>query len=45
LGDVIARKQDALAAYQARLQLQFSGLDALLKQLQTQSDFLTRQLR
>lgn len=40
LGDDIARKEEALAAYEARLRAQYAALDALLSQLQGQLAFL-----
>ncbi|GKS59171.1 flagellar hook-associated protein 2 [Nitrospira sp.] len=36
----IQRKEDALSAYEARLRAQYASLDGLLRQLQSQSDFL-----
>lgn len=38
--DDIQRKEDTLTAYEARLRAQFSSLDGLLRQLQTQSNYL-----
>ncbi len=43
LGDEIARKQDSVNQYQDRLKLQYAALDALLRQLQSQSGFLQSQ--
>ncbi|MBS0151733.1 MAG: flagellar filament capping protein FliD [Nitrospira sp.] len=43
LGDDIARKQDSLGEYEQRLRSQFAALDGLLRQLQSQSSFLTSQ--
>lgn len=40
----ITRKEDALAAQEERLRLQFAALDALLRQLQGQSNFLQTRL-
>ena len=40
MADSIQRKEDELAAYEARLRLQYAGLDRLLRQLQSQADFL-----
>lgn len=40
LADDIQRKEDALSAYEARLRVQFASLDGLLRQLQSQGDFL-----
>lgn len=40
LGDQIRQKQDALSAYQERLQLQYAQLDGLLRQMQGQMDYL-----
>lgn len=36
----IQRKQDALSAYEARLRTQFASLDRLLREMQSQGDFL-----
>jgi flagellar hook-associated protein 2 len=41
LADDIARKQDALALYEERLKRQYAALDSLLRQLASQSSFLT----
>lgn len=43
LGDDIARKQDSVSRYEARLRSQFAALDGLLRQLQSQSGFLQSQ--
>lgn len=43
LGDDIARKQDSVGQYEQRLRSQFSALDGLLRQLQSQGSFLTSQ--
>ncbi len=43
LGDEITRKQDSVNQYQDRLKLQYAALDALLRQLQSQSGFLQSQ--
>ncbi len=40
LSDDIQRKEDALSAYEARLRVQFAALDGLLRQLQSQGDYL-----
>ncbi|MGH7233258.1 MAG: flagellar filament capping protein FliD [Nitrospiraceae bacterium] len=44
LTDQIARKEDALSAYEERLRLQFAALDGLLRQMQGQLDFLRSRL-
>lgn len=41
----IARKEDAVAAYEARLRAQYAALDALLSQLQGQMAFLSSRTR
>lgn len=38
--DDIQRKEDSLSAYEARLKTQFASLDGLLRQMQTQSNYL-----
>ncbi|MFO0775933.1 MAG: flagellar filament capping protein FliD [Nitrospiraceae bacterium] len=38
--DDIQRKEDTLTAYEARLRAQFASLDGLLRQMQTQSNYL-----
>ncbi|MBI5672622.1 MAG: flagellar filament capping protein FliD [Nitrospirae bacterium] len=38
--DEIARKEDLIAQYEARLRLQYAALDGLLGQLQSQISFL-----
>ncbi len=38
--DDIQRKEDALSAYEVRLRAQFASLDGLLRQMQSQGDFL-----
>lgn len=43
IGDDIARKQDSVSRYEERLRSQFSALDGLLRQLQSQSGFLQAQ--
>ena len=43
VGDDIARQEDSLAQYEERLKRQFSALDGLLRQLQSQSGFLQAQ--
>lgn len=40
MADSIQRKEDEVAAYEARLRLQYANLDGLLRQLQSQADFL-----
>jgi flagellar hook-associated protein 2 len=42
LTGTITQKQQQLSAYQERLQLQFASLDALVRQIQTQSGFLNK---
>lgn len=41
LTDEIAKREDALALYEERLKRQYAALDALLRQLSSQSSFLT----
>lgn len=44
LADQIQRKEDALTAYEDRLRRQYAALDGLLRQMQSQLDFLKSRL-